>query len=210
MIAILIIILLVPIVIFYYRRKAKYQEAHPRNCARCSKLIPTGIELADGVMCEECGKFTYMGKDRSIDKLRRHKEVKKMTCAEANQFLDSIPAREQMEATFSATATSPLGGVAIDENQHLIKVKNNFVHKISDVEEIILDYDYDMSGDDVVCTGGHLEINYRDSYMTDDIEQHVDKKLIDMATKNATKEVYKDEIAFLERVTGLKHKISKS
>lgn len=204
----LLFVVLVVVVILYYRGKAKYQEAHPRNCARCNNLIPTGIELADGVMCEDCGKFIYLGKEESINHLRVHKSIKHVTCAEAKLFLDSVAGKELQEKSFTVTSQSPSGDILVDENQGLIKVKDNFVHKISDIKEITLVYEFTPgSGDDAGSyTGGHVEIKYGELYMTDEVRKHVDKKLFDVATKHEVRKVYEEEIDFLEKLTGLKHK----
>lgn len=208
----LLFIVLVIVVIIYYRGKAKYQEAHPRNCARCNKLIPTGIELDGAVMCEDCGKFSYLGAEHRVDRLRQHKDTKHITYSEVKQFLDSVPEREQSENNFSATAKSPSGIILVDEKQGLIKIDNCFAHKIRDIKRIRLIYDYESGGvgrnSTGEYTGGHIEIDYNDFYMTDDINKDVTNKFFDFATKIETKKVYADEIAFLEKYTGVKHTVS--
>lgn len=208
----LLFVVFVVVVILYYRGKAKYQEAHPRNCAVCNKLIPTGIELADGgVMCETCGEFTYGEKQMRIDRLRVHKDIKKVTAAEAKAFLESIPERNEILNRFTATTYSPSGKIAVDEANGLIRVNDGFVHKISDIESFRVECEFDPgdSHDTGKYTGGHIEIDYNDLYMTDDVRKKVDEKLFDVATINSVKKAYEYEVEFLEKISGKKCKAMK-
>ena len=201
---ILMFIVLVVIVIAYYNAKAKYQEAHPRPCAKCGKMISTGIELSGSVICKECGNFTFNGKEMNFTNIHMDTDYKRFTWEEVNQFLSSIPEREAALNDFNATAVSPLGKIKVDEAKGLILVDGIWVHKISDVKSFKTVYDFEpgrRDNDPGKYTGGHILIKYNDFRMSDTISTKIDAKLMDAMTIHEVNKAYDDELKFLEKVT---------